>query len=116
MENTVDARTIKSPSQAPTLNTRDVRKPSLRLWWFLVISGLVAWIIAAVIFDYWPLIREYWTMAVVMIGGSVVGGSTAMRVGLVSFPILVSLFGDPAENGRWVGLAIQADGMTPGRV
>jgi uncharacterized membrane protein YfcA len=100
----------QSPSEARTLNT--VLKPSLRLWWFLVISALVAWSIAVVTFDYWPLIREYWSMAVVMIGGSLVAGSTPMGGGSVSFPILVYLFGEPPENARSFGLAIQAVGMT----
>ena len=51
-------------------------------------------------------------MGLVMIGGSLVAGSTPMGGGAVSFPILVYAFGMAPEHARSFGLAIQAVGMT----
>ena len=47
-----------------------------------------------------------------MLGGSVVAGSTPMGGGAVSFPVLVYLFGATPQHARTFGLAIQAVGMT----
>jgi len=51
-------------------------------------------------------------MALVMMAGSVVAGSTPMGGGAVSFPVLVYFFGETPEHARTFGLAIQAAGMT----
>lgn len=87
-------------------------RPSLRIWWWLVSASLAAWLAAVMLFGYWPLAREHWPMALVMIFGSVVAGSTPMGGGSVSFPILVYAFHETPENARSFGLAIQALGMT----
>jgi uncharacterized membrane protein YfcA len=87
-------------------------KPSLRLWKSLVGAFLVCWVISVISFGWWPLVREHWGIALVMIGGSLVAGSTPMGGGSVAFPILVYVFGESPENARNFGLAIQALGMS----
>jgi len=87
-------------------------KPSLRLWKSLVAAFLVCWVISVVTFGWWPLVRDHLAIAGVMIGGSLVAGSTPMGGGSVAFPILVYVFGESPENARNFGLVIQALGMT----
>jgi len=52
-----------------------------------------------------------WPMALVMIGGSLVAGSTPMGGGTVAFPALVLGFGRSPAMARDFGLAIQSVGM-----
>lgn len=87
-------------------------KADLRLWKVLVGLFLVGWAIFVFGFGYWPLVKEHWAIAMVMIGGSLVAGSTPMGGGSVAFPILVYVFGESPENARNFGLVIQALGMT----
>lgn len=84
----------------------------LRVWKLSVAGFLVFWFVLVFGFGYWPLVREHSAIAGVMIGGSLVAGSTPMGGGSVAFPILVYLFGESPENARNFGLAIQALGMT----
>ena len=51
-------------------------------------------------------------MALVMIGGSLVAGSTPMGGGTVAFPALVLGFQESPAMARDFGLAIQSVGMT----
>ena len=85
---------------------------SLKVWKISVAAFLVAWAIFVFGFGYWSLVREHLAIAGVMIGGSLVAGSTPMGGGSVAFPILVYVFGETPENARNFGLAIQALGMT----
>jgi uncharacterized protein len=59
----------------------------------------------------WLLALAHWPMALVMIGGSLVAGSTPMGGGTVSFPALVLGFGRSPGMARDFGLAIQSVGM-----
>jgi uncharacterized membrane protein YfcA len=82
-------------------------------FWFAYVGALyVVWIVLAFGFGYWGEVKAHWPMAVVMIFGSVVAGSTPMGGGTVAFPFLVLVFGMPPTLGRNFGLAIQALGMT----
>ncbi len=85
---------------------------SLKVWKLAVAAFLVGWAILVFGFGYWPLVQEHLAIAGVMIGGSLVAGSTAMGGGSVAFPILVYVFGETPENARNFGLVIQALGMT----
>ena len=85
---------------------------SLRVWKLSVAGFLMFWVILVAGCDYWPLVREHLAIAGVMIGGSLVAGSTPMGGGSVAFPILVYVFGETPENARNFGLCIQALGMT----
>jgi len=95
-----------------TVTKKLAAKASLKPWWVLTGIVLVAWVIVVAGYGYWPLVRAHSSMALVMILGSVVAGSTPMGGGSVSFPILVYAFGELPENARNFGLAIQALGMT----
>lgn len=57
------------------------------------------------------VVAEHWPIALTMLFGSYVAGSTPMGGGTVGFPILVLLFDYPGAIGRNFGLAIQAIGM-----
>lgn len=90
-----------------------VTKPnSMRPWKTYVIAFLLIWVVIAFGFGYWREIIQHWQMAIVMIFGSLVAGSTPMGGGTVAFPILVLVFDQAPANARNFGLIIQALGMT----
>ena len=60
----------------------------------------------------WPQVRAHWPIALAMLFGSYLAGSTPMGGGSVAFPILVLLLGEPAALGRSFAFAIQALGMS----
>jgi uncharacterized membrane protein YfcA len=84
----------------------------MKYWFAYVGVFYLAWLTLAFGFGYWEQVKTHWPMAVVMIFGSVVAGSTPMGGGTVAFPFLVLVFGLPPNLGRNFGLAIQALGMT----
>src|SRR5262245_3756380 len=81
-------------------------------WKYYVGGFLFNWAVLAFYYGYWKEILEHWRMALVMILGSLVAGSTPMGGGTVAFPILVLVFGEAPANARNFGLIIQALGMT----
>jgi len=84
----------------------------MKYWLAYVAALYVAWLILAFGFGYWEQVKAHWPIALVMIFGSVVAGSTPMGGGTVAFPFLVLVFHQPPNLGRNFGLAIQALGMT----
>lgn len=60
----------------------------------------------------WPNVLAHWPIALTMLFGSYVAGSTPMGGGSVAFPILVLALGQPATLGRSFAFAIQALGMS----
>jgi uncharacterized membrane protein YfcA len=84
----------------------------MRWWKAYVVVFLAIWVVLVFGFGYWPGVKTHWQMAVVMVLGSLVAGSTPMGGGTVAFPILVLVFGQPVANARNFGLMIQAVGMT----
>ncbi|HXJ39955.1 MAG TPA: sulfite exporter TauE/SafE family protein [Bryobacteraceae bacterium] len=85
---------------------------SLTNWKIYCGCFLLAWAVMMFGFGMWPEVIAHWRMAVVMIFGSVVAGSTPMGGGTVAFPILVLVFGQAPASARNFGLIIQALGMT----
>jgi uncharacterized protein len=85
---------------------------TLRLWKISILLFLAWWAIYVFGFGHWQLAWEHRWIAAVMIGGSMVAGSTPMGGGSVAFPVLIYGFGETPENARNFGLAIQALGMT----
>lgn len=79
------------------------------LVWLLAFYGV--WLSIVVSGNYWNDIREHAGMAIAMLFGSYVAGSTPMGGGTVGFPIIVLLFDSPGALGRSFGLAIQSIGM-----
>src|SRR5277367_1242865 len=84
----------------------------MRYWRAYCLTFLIIWAVIAFGFHYFPEIIQHWQMALVMILGSLVAGSTPMGGGTVAFPILVLVFHSAPSNARNFGLIIQALGMT----
>lgn len=89
-----------------------LRSSLMRVWWAYVGAFLVVW--AVLMFGYGLIgeVLRQWPVALVMVLGSFVAGSTPMGGGAVSFPFLVLWLGTPATDARDFGLTIQALGMT----
>ena len=85
---------------------------NLRNWKIYCGTFLVVWAILMSGFGLWKPVTQHWRMAIVMIFGSLVAGSTPMGGGTVAFPILVMVFNQAPANARNFGLIIQALGMT----
>ncbi len=84
------------------------------LWvWFLWLAGFYAvwcWLVFGL--GRWSEAKAHWPIALAMVFGSYVAGSTPMGGGTVGFPILVLLFKMPATLGRDFSFAVQSIGMT----
>lgn len=81
---------------------------------FLVWLGLFysVWLGLVWVGDFWPVVKANWGIALAMLFGSYIAGSTPMGGGTVGFPILVLLFDQPATLGRDFSFAVQSVGMT----
>lgn len=91
---------------------RSQRVSLLYFWYAYVGLFLVVWVAWVFGFGLLPAVLRQWRMALIMILGSLVAGSTPMGGGTVSFPVLVLAFGVTPDNARNFGLVIQALGMT----
>lgn len=80
-----------------------------RIW---VIGFLLAWLAALLAWDLAAELLGHWPMALAMLFGSYVAGSTPMGGGTVAFPILVLVMDEPASMGRTFSFAIQSVGMS----
>src|SRR5215467_8053235 len=89
-----------------------VRSPLMKFWYAYVGAFLAVWVVLMFGFGLFPEVVKQWPMALVMILGSLVAGSTPMGGGAVSFPFLVLWLGIPPDIARNFGLVIQALGMT----
>jgi len=94
------------------LNGKRADFPAIRLWYVYVFAFLVVWAVVVFGFGLFPAVVRQWPMALVMILGSLVAGSTPMAGGAVSFPVLVLAMGVAPDSARNFGLLIQAAGMT----
>ena len=81
-------------------------------WPLYVMLWLGIWLVLVTAPDEWRVALAHWPMALVMIAGSLVAGSTPMGGGTVSFPALVLGFHRTPLMARDFGMAIQATGMT----
>ena len=87
--------------------------PSLLKYWYAYVGAFLAlWVVLMFGFGLLPEVLRQWRMALVMILGSLVAGSTPMGGGAVSFPFLVLWLHVPPDVARNFGLVIQALGMT----
>ena len=86
---------------------------SLMKYWYAYVGAFLAvWVVLMLGFGLLPEVLREWRMALVMILGSLVAGSTPMGGGAVSFPFLVLWLNVPPDIARNFGLVIQALGMT----
>lgn len=84
-------------------------------WWPWLLGVAVfygAWLVVVASGDRWATVAAHWPMALSMLFGSYIAGSTPMGGGSVGFPILVLWFDQPATLGRDFSFAVQAIGMT----
>ena len=81
------------------------------LFWLWLAVFYASWTALVVVQGRWPLVAAHWPIALAMLFGSYVAGSTPMGGGSVAFPILVLVLGEPARLGRDFSLAIQSLGM-----
>lgn len=89
-----------------------LRTSRISLWYVYVCVFLVVWAVLVFGFGLVCAVLRQWPMALVMILGSLVAGSTPMGGGAVSFPVLVLALGVTPDNAKSFGLVIQALGMT----
>ena len=90
----------------------DPPRQQMKFWYAYVGAFLTVWLILVFGFGLLPAVFEQWPIALVMILGSLVAGSTPMGGGAVSFPFLVLWLGVSPDSARNFGLIIQALGMT----
>lgn len=81
-------------------------------WQTFIGLCLLLWGVLITAPDAWLVALSHWPMALVMIGGSLVAGSTPMGGGTIAFPALVLGFKESPAMARDFGLAIQSIGMT----
>jgi uncharacterized membrane protein YfcA len=81
---------------------------------FLVWLALfyTAWLALVIGGGHLDTVRQHWPIALAMVAGSYVAGSTPMGGGTVGFPVLVLLLDLPATLGRDFSFAVQSVGMT----
>ncbi len=84
----------------------------MKFWYAYIGVFLAVWTVLMFGFGLLPEVVRQWPMALVMILGSLVAGSTPMGGGAVSFPFLVLWLGIRPDIARNFGLVIQALGMT----
>ena len=88
------------------------RKPLLKFWYAYVAAFYAIWLVLMAVFGLLGDVVRQWPIAIVMVFGSLVAGSTPMGGGAVAFPFLVLVLGVAADSARSFGLVIQALGMT----
>lgn len=81
-------------------------------WQTYVGLCLLLWGVLITAPSAWSTVLPHWPMGLVMIGGSLVAGSTPMGGGTIAFPALVLGFHETPTMARDFGLAIQSIGMT----
>lgn len=79
------------------------------LW---LVAFYAAFCVGVAAYGLTSVVAAHWPIALAMVFGSYVAGSTPLGGGSVAFPILVLALGEPATLGRSFAFAIQALGMS----
>ncbi len=77
----------------------------------LLLCIYLVWVSFMTVANRWSLFQTYWPMALTMLSGSFIAGSTAAGGGAVAFPVFTKLFDVPTMDARTFGLMIQTFGM-----
>lgn len=90
-----------------------VIKPPTRVWVYPVALGVVwiAWVAVMQVAEAWGLYLTRWPMALTMVFGSFVAGSTPAGGGAVAYPVFTKALSIPTGDAALFGLMIQAVGM-----
>lgn len=91
-------------------NFRGWRRLSPFFVWLVLFY--TAWATVVSLGGHWESVIGHWPIALVMLLGSYVAGSTPMGGGTVGFPVLVLFFGHDPAMGRDFSFVIQSVGMT----
>ena len=100
--------------RGPGSGVQGERRARIPLWVFglWVLCFEAGWLFFVTAGGRWPDVQAHWPIALAMLLGSYLAGSTPMGGGSVAFPILVLALGEPATLGRSFAFAIQALGMS----
>ena len=79
------------------------------LW---LVAFYCAWMLLLLVGQRWADVVAHWPIALAMLFGSFVAGSTPMGGGTIGYPVLVMLLGNAPQLGRDFSFAIQSIGMT----
>ncbi len=92
----------------------EANRHSRRWMAYPLVLGLVwgVWAAAMTAGDWWPLFETRWPMALTMVFGSFVAGSTPAGGGAVAFPVFTKVLAIPTGDAALFGLMIQAVGMS----
>jgi uncharacterized protein len=102
-------------TQARRMSTPVVTSPRVPHWWtypLVLIAVWATWATAMTLTGHWSLYEPHWPMAVTMVFGSFVAGSTPAGGGAVAYPVFTKLLGIPSSDAALFGLMIQAVGMS----
>ena len=88
--------------------TIDVR---LGVWVAALVLFYSGWLLIVVLGDHWQLLTANFRIAVAMVAGSYLAGSTPMGGGTVGFPVLTLWMNESAALGRDFSFAVQSIGM-----
>lgn len=72
----------------------------------------VVWAVAMSLAGAWELFATRWPMALTMVFGSFIAGSTPAGGGSVAYPVFTKMLAIPSEDAALFGLMIQAVGMS----
>lgn len=78
----------------------------------LSFAVLVIWIVAVTLTGQWGRVIDNWFAPLIAAIGSVIGSSTPLGGGTVSFPVYTKVLGVPPQVARTFSLSVPAIGMT----
>lgn len=74
--------------------------------------ALLIWVVAITVTGQWGRILDNWFSPLIAAAGSVIGSSTPLGGGTVSFPVYTKVLGVPPQVARTFSLSMPAIGMT----
>ncbi len=83
----------------------------MRLYLAALALLTITWVTAITLLDKWPTLANHWSIALTMVAGSFVAGSTPAGGAAIAFPVMTKLLGVAPNDARTFGLMIQTIGM-----